>query len=59
MADSVQNTQFEIHCSGGTGDELDGCRDVLRLDPDVPIVQMCPELDTAVEQTVIFREDEP
>ena len=40
--------QLEITGSGGVGDELDCRWDVLRFNPDVPIIQVGPELGAFV-----------
>ena len=49
--------QLEIDCSGGVGDELDCQWDVLWLNPDVPVVQICPQFGSLVEITSGFSKD--
>ena len=45
--------------SGGARVLFDARWDVVRFDPDVPVVQVGPELCAAVQRAVGFREDEP
>ena len=51
--------QFKVDGAGGARGQIDGCWDVLGLDPDVPIVQVRPELGAAVKRPFGFAEDVP
>ena len=41
--------QFEVIGSGSVGHELDCCGDVSHFDPDIPVVQVSPELGAFVK----------
>ena len=49
--------QLEVICAGGARCQVYGGWDVLGLDPDVPVVKVCPQLGPAVEGGLGFRED--
>ena len=51
--------ELDVDGSGGARDQIDASQDVSRLDPEVPVVQVCPEFGAAIEHTVGSGEDEP
>ena len=51
--------QLKVDGEGGVRCKVDGGWDVLRLDPDVPVVQVCPQLGSVVQGALGLGKDVP